>query len=306
MNTYCFKSELLYAEAISVFVLERRKKMRILVDERNPRLIKMLEGAFFQQLYLLLSTSSEAPTLRQIKAAVDEPKVEKTLDYFIKEKIISRVNKRYFLTLPTIKEDDEDLLASIAQELIENLGNYSKEQQILHIEALYQRIGQQPPVKIAEEYPMLILHSIETDLLKVLSFEKERWAFNLPNYFQAQRIPIKKSEFEAITAVIGDVNPNYYLDQIFVLVEKLMKGQKVRESIFLKSLELLGIVQREATFSLTVPVIQLTSQTMLNDLPTTYQQLNPLQQKRLLLIVVESLNFVNQTVFVIKPEGNAS
>ncbi|MEG0293933.1 DUF1803 domain-containing protein [Enterococcus sp.] len=280
--------------------------MRVLVDERNPKLIKMLEGAFFQQLYLLLSTSSEAPTLRQIKASVDEPKVEKTLDYFIKEKIISRVNKRYFLTIPTIKDDDEDLLASIAQELIENLENYSKEQQILHIEALYQRIGQHPPIEITEEYPMLILNSIETDLLKVLSFEKERWAFNLPNYFQAQRMQTKKTEFEAMTALIGDVNPSYYLDQVFVLVEKMTEGQKVRESIFLKSLEICGIVQRKENISLTVPVIGLKEEVNLNELPSAYKQLNPIQQKSLLLMVVESLNLVNQTVFVIKKEGNAS
>ncbi|GGI64548.1 DUF1803 domain-containing protein [Enterococcus alcedinis] len=280
--------------------------MRVLVDERNPKLIKMLEGAFFQQLYLLLSTSSEAPTLRQIKASVDEPKVEKTLDYFIKEKIISRVNKRYFLTIPTIKDDDEDLLASIAQELIENLGNYSKEQQILYIEALYQRIGQHPPIEIAEEYPMLILNSIETDLLKVLSFEKERWAFNLPNYFQAQRMPTIKTEFEAMTALIGDVNPSYYLDQVFVLVEKMTEGQKVRESIFLKSLEICGILQRKENISLTVPVIGLKEEVNLNELPSAYKQLNPIQQKSLLLMVVESLNLVNQTVFVIKKEGNAS
>src|SRR5699024_10382879 len=72
--------------------------MQICYSGNNSRLEKLLKSDFFQKLVELLEVD-EAPTLRQLKVSFSQ-NIDHDLDYLIKNNIVGRKERRYFLLLP--------------------------------------------------------------------------------------------------------------------------------------------------------------------------------------------------------------
>lgn len=274
--------------------------MKILTDETNEKLQTALQSPFFSQLDDLLTTSKEAPTLRQIKAKIDLPKIEKKLDYLIEEQIILRENKRYFFAVSTIEVEDEAFISRAVMSLFEWLATFSREQQMQVIASLYQMIDRKTPIITKVELPLLFVEVNQTDLLAIVHFTTEEKTFSLANYFKTQRTQIGIERFEAVTQLLGDVDPKYYLDQAFVIVDTLRQGRKVRKSIFLESLEQFGLVKLEEAWQLNVPILSEGQKVAIESVPSIYLEATDYQKRQMLYGIVQKLDLINQTMIVLK------
>ena len=279
--------------------------MKILVNEANQKLQVLLQNPVFQELIIFIETSAEAPTLRKIKEEIVHPKIEKILDDLIKEQIILRENKRYYLNLAVVSQSFNQEVDQVASDFVLGLANYSNNQKLIMMESLYQAIDFERPIILTEDAPVVYVETVATDLLKVISFTNQTWAYNLPNYFKTQKLQVTKSEFSALDQLLGDVDPVYFLDQVLVIVEKIMHGERIRKSIFLTALEEFGYVVFDEKWLLTVPVIEEADMNAINLSIPSYEILSPLHKMQVLTKVITDLELFDKTI-IIKKKRNLS
>lgn len=274
--------------------------MKILVNEANQKLQALLQNTVFQELLVFMETSAEAPTLRKIKEKIAHPKIEKILDDSIKEQVILRENKRYYLNLAVVNQSFNQEVDQVASDFVLSLANYSNDRKMLIIESMYQAIDFETPIILTQDIPIVYVETVETDLLKVISFTNQPWAYSLPNYFKNQELQMTRLEFSALDQLLGDVDPIYFLDQVFVIVEKIIRGERIRKSIFLTALEKFGYVGFDEKWLLRVPVIQESDIEAANLWIPSYEMLSPLQKRQVLTKVVTDLGLTNKTIMIKK------
>ena len=274
--------------------------MKILVNETNKKLQVLVQNPVFQELLVFMETSAEAPTLRKIKEKIAHPKIEKILDDLIKEQIILRENKRYYLNLAVVSQSFNQEVDQVASDFVLGLANYSNNQKLIMIESLYQAIDFERPIILTEDAPVVYVETVATDLLKVISFTNQTWAYNLPNYFKTQKLQVTKSAFSALDQLLGDVDPVYFLDQVLVIVEKIMHGERIRKSIFLTALEEFGYVVFDEKWLLTVPVIEEADINTINLSIPGYEILSPLHKRQVLTKVITDLELFDKTIIIKK------
>lgn len=274
--------------------------MKILVNEANQKLAAKLQSPIFKELILLMETSLEALTLRQIKEKMMDPKIEKILDDLIKEQVVLRENKRYYLNLAVVSQTSNCEVNRVASDFVLSLANYSNDRKMLIIESMYQAIDFETPIILTQDIPIVYVETVETDLLKVISFTNQPWAYSLPNYFKNQELQMTRLEFSALDQLLGDVDPIYFLDQVFVIVEKIIRGERIRKSIFLTALEKFGYVGFDEKWLLRVPVIQESDIEAANLWIPSYEMLSPLQKRQVLTKVVTDLGLTNKTIMIKK------
>ena len=191
----------------------------------NPS--RMTRQPFFKDLVDYLDQHDDV-ILREIKAQFPEIPVDKFLEEYIKEGLILRENKRYYLNLPFLEstnslELDQEVFvrddSPIYQEILEK-----------HFQT---ELRNQTNAAILEEY---------TD------FAREK--MTLSNYFYKvkHQYPLTEDQ-QKLYAVLGDVNPEYALKYMTTFLLKFLKKDQLmqkRTDIFVDSLVLLGyIVQNE-------------------------------------------------------------
>ena len=191
----------------------------------NPS--RLTRQPFFRDLVDYLDQHDDV-ILREIKAQFPEIPVDKFLEEYIKEGLILRENKRYYLNLPFLEstnslELDQEVFvrddSPIYQEILEK-----------HFQT---ELRNQTNAAILEEY---------TD------FAREK--MTLSNYFYKvkHQYPLTEDQ-QKLYAVLGDVNPEYALKYMTTFLLKFLKKDQLmqkRTDIFVDSLVLLGyIVQNE-------------------------------------------------------------
>lgn len=275
--------------------------MKVILTKENPQLESVLKSIFFQELILILN-ESESPTLREIKQKVTDSKLDWKIDFLVKEKIIQRQDKRYSLLLPIAKREESTNYQEIKQRVFDCLNELTIEDKKRTLCALYPKEAMQDPFLLDKRSPFTYYQQTANDLLTIVSLSTQEVAFNLPNYFKQQLKGQESSAFEAVEALLGDVDTSYYLDQIWAILEKIRKNRRrIRESIFLNSLHLFQIIeQTDDYWKLAVPV-QAFMENKTPALPFSdeFSNLSLIEQRSLLAELMISFDLENMTILFI-------
>ncbi len=214
--------------------------MEICYAKNDPRLRRLLQSAFFHQLAVLLDVP-QAPTLRQLKTAF-KGNIDHDLDYLIKKNIVTRKDRRYYLSLPIESYcKEKEVIAPWTRKLWEFLQKKSlKEKQVI-LMSLCQS-GPTTDYAFEHDHPYAYAYQIENEKLLVFSLSQAKWPQALPAYFAYLQTP-EDEPYETMVSLLGDVNVDYYLDQIWMVFSKLKKGKRQKETIFLKSLSFFDLVK---------------------------------------------------------------
>lgn len=211
--------------------------MKVIVETKDRALGELLASDLFKQLLPLLE---DKPTLRQLKKSLGD-KIEKNLDQLVRKNIVNRDDRHYSLNIPLYEKEKvvSVWVAKILNFIAETSQDVSK--------VLYQlaSIPEQGVYGITDNQIFSYTHSVTNGELMVASVSRDEWSGTLPSYFDYLRSnQLKQNMYGEVQSILGDVAVDYYLDQVQVIVEKIVqKRRRIRSSIFLHSLEEFQIVK---------------------------------------------------------------
>ncbi|MHC5268005.1 DUF1803 domain-containing protein [Enterococcus sp. LJL98] len=278
---------------------------KIIYEGGNQPLTKMLQSPFFSALSAAFEQEPTL-TLRELKTRINDVKIERKIDYLVKMGIISREARRYFLKLPDLTEKEKSpYFESVKQELQAFARNQTEAKRLLLLSALYPQQTLPLPFILSEDLPFCFCEKASNDLLEVVTFSTHPHEFCLPRYFNRTQCEDERLIFSSIEALIGDVDPDYYLDQVWALLEKIQgQRRRIRENIFLQSLKEFGIITQTDRWVLEVPIYSMAKkeQSELDyAIMESYKKLSLFEQRELLgelmqewQIKVSTLLFINE------------
>jgi len=211
------------------------------------------ESAGFSALCQFLMAQDVPPTLRQLKETFTEKAFVKMLDRLISKDIVRRENKRYQLNFPIFTKQDQQRAEAALQEKAE--GPVAKDG--LNSEWLQQVYRLQEDMRYfyacEGEIPQARILSVSHPMFQWLTIAQTQWPKTVPAFFAANQRQLQIPAHQELMTLLGDVDVAYYLDQISVIFERIQKGKKVRPTIFLRSLQLAGIVSDNDPLTFLVP-----------------------------------------------------
>lgn len=261
--------------------------MKLIVEDNWQKNHSLLRDTFFEGVASFLTNRKEKPpTLREIKSRFPEVKVDRAIEEYIQLGLIARSDRRYQLIVPVYNAlSSNELIEKKVASLKTILAEWSVESRRAWFVLQGQRLKKEPQVYFVEEMMELFyFRELCSDQLIVQELADEPYAKTIPAYFSALREG-DASLYEPF-AYLGDVNTEYYLDQLAVLFEKARKqSRRIRPTIFLQSLVDFGFLTD--TFVLR-SVVEMTTQT-------------PIQQASFAkadACVAELTNFEKRRIFV--------
>ncbi|HIY58667.1 MAG TPA: DUF1803 domain-containing protein [Candidatus Tetragenococcus pullicola] len=272
--------------------------MEICYSGNDTRLARLLKSDFFHKLVDLLEVD-EAPTLRQLKAAFSQ-NIDHDLDYLIKNKIVSRKERRYFLLL-AIKhyEEDQEIIEKWTKK-IETYSKYKSWKEKKEFLIQLSLVESQEMYLFDTNQPYASFYSLENDKIKISSLSIEKWPQTIPAYFSFLKKP-EAGFYEEALQLLGDVNEDYFLNQIWMVLDKLETGKKQKETIFLRSLYLFGIVENKTRAIKEEVVCRHENYSFSNSILKEFQKLTEFQQRSILGAILEKLE-VSEFTIVYKRE----
>lgn len=254
---------------------------------------QIVTDPFYKQLVTYLLEQETPPTLRQLKEAFPASKLEKKLERCIRAQLIIRENRRYFTTITydAVQSNQttvDDWVAKLMAKPIKPAQLYT----------LAKDFQQQKWIGFLPEtldfcYPA----TLETSQLGMDAYSTQQMANTLPHYFQA--IGQQESRFyPKLTQTIGDVDPEYFLDQVQVILEKVARQRKIRPSIFLTALHETNLITPEVPYE--VKAYQ-TDHTYVQ-LENTYHALPPIVKGQIIASILKKTQMDPFIVIDIKPE----
>lgn len=190
-----------------------------------------------QRILTYLLQTETPPTLRELKQALHDIKVEKQLEKLIRLNLVIRKERRYFSGIPIYHAtDDLALIESLTTSLLTVEDTMCIQRLLLHFLA-------QPKLGIlAEAMPYCHAAISQTDYLTMVACSLEQEPLTLPHYFRSLT---KSLTYPQLAALIGDVDEAYFMDQISLLLEKIERGRTIRPSIFLTALQQTAVLTPE-------------------------------------------------------------
>lgn len=210
--------------------------MYYLYGENYQEIQSIIESTFFDQLvaYLL---NNESIILRDLKKQfADESLFDKKLEKLIDAGIVVRQNRRYTFGGKILTDHYE--LPEVVKEV-------SLTPRLLMQLAMRMK-------KIAES-DFYLLNSEQVGWFQTFQTPYFSWHIlynhpeqtNIATYFNACATQNHLENHRQMYALLGDIDVNYYLDQIEVLIEKIKKGRRrIRHSIFVESAEQFGLIEK--------------------------------------------------------------
>lgn len=238
--------------------------MKLYYEEKQS-LYDLQAKATFTPLMAFLQEQPDC-TLRQLTAKFPEKGFIKYLESCIQEGWIDRSDRRYRLALPVYGKAEYQQATEnpIVKELLEQLKKLSSAE----FANLCQLLGNHPPIT-----PYLVTgdlslgefhHGGLKDELQIFSLSTTGNSCDLAGFFEANRHLAEPLLYEKLRTLIGDVDEEYYFQQVQWILSRVTKGRPGRESIFLASLKLTGLLTEEQ--KLTVPYLKsLTEKSVLVD-----------------------------------------
>lgn len=230
--------------------------MNLIFEGDHPRLLAMFQSAFFAELIEAFRTNPSL-TLREIKARVRDSKVDRKIDFLVKEQVIQRKDRRYSLAFPLEGQSEEKSVSyqEVKCQLLQELQLQSEEERMFTFLALYPEKKVSVPFILADGSTFSYREKMANDLLEVVSIATAANARTLPHYFDRQLSSDEREVYTEIEGILGDVDPSYYLDQVWEILEKIQNNRRrIRESIFVDSLLAFGIIKKSDSWSFNVPV----------------------------------------------------
>lgn len=270
--------------------------MKIIYETSDTELAEIVSSPFFAELVTLLE--AEIPTLRHLKEVFGN-KVEKKLEKLIKKGIIQRKERRYFIDFPIIEIDNkllDDWVATIIKSALEK----NERERRAFLEALFPRDNSEMFCGIEVSVPLAYYASLSNESLTVASLSVEEWPLTLPRYFSNLRTKQIEPVYKELVCLIGDVDPAYYLDQVQVVIEKiLVQRRQIRESIFVESMRQFGLIRKTEHLEICVPIY---SSVSAFEIQPQFNQLSVIMKRIILAKVMTELNVTATTSIFIKEE----
>ncbi len=277
--------------------------MEVIYNTQSQWQQKQLTSETFFKIYELFSIKEDY-ILRELKKNfTKDEKIETKLEQLIEQQIIIRENRHYFLNLanPSLDEDQRKIDEWVALFMGELHGK-SVAEQLTNLILLTDNHCDFAPFLLPEKVNFAFFSKLENDFGAVYSFSLKKTDFNLPNYFLWQRQGAAGHSFSSLEQLIGDVEPNYYLDQIFVVLEKILVGRRrIRPSIFTESLKKADIIEEKEKYTIAAPIVyELTSSWLHATLLFEFSQLSYYLQRRIIGEILIRLNLENKTLIQLK------
>lgn len=199
---------------------------------KDQKLQQLLKRQEIQQMLTYFEQLEEPVILRELRKQFPNQKhLDKDLEQLIECGIISRNERRYQFALPILTEYKTTALAErISQTLSSEL---SPEEGLMVIAEKYWHDELEEVVAV--DFSLPTLNKIENEQFSLVTINRGETLFEtLPNYFANSDRPL---EFPKLSALLGDVQPQFFMDQIGLILERILAGKKPRRSsIFLDSL----------------------------------------------------------------------
>ncbi|MHC5248170.1 DUF1803 domain-containing protein [Enterococcus sp. LJL90] len=219
--------------------------MEIQIQTQNKDLQKLAADPLLTQLFdYLWENRTDEIILRQLKQQFSEGRFEKMLEASVKAGWIERKDRRYRLLVPVVKTTEKLEATPELISAVEELKKQSIEEQAAFLYYFYQE-------QLTEDYLFLSetkqnffeLRQAGNDgsLLYFHLIKRNDYEPDLVDYFSfsgsGQTVPKVLKPFETL---LGDVNPEYFFNQVEHIFEKVAKGKgaKLRPSIFLQAVSL--------------------------------------------------------------------
>lgn len=259
--------------------------MKIYYDTRKPKQYELQAKAFFTPLMTFLQARPNC-TLRELNQQFPEKGFVKYLESCIEVGWIDRANRRYQLNLPVYTQEDQQQVGKKAavQELLQELLRLSQEELAAFL---------QPFVTCQPETAYLLAEDVTMGRLQIAGLSGDLQAFSLvtkpdasdlAGYFVANRHLEEPVLYSQLAQLIGDVDEEYYFQQVQWILSRVGKGKTPKASIFYESLLLTGILTKEN--QLTIPYLRNLSENA--ELKTKIMKLNHFEISVLLGILCEN------------------
>lgn len=225
--------------------------MRIL--SQNKQLQKVLQNQETQVLLRYFWSLQKPAMLREIRQQLPELKhLDQQLDQLILHRVVQRENRRYQLSLPCYQSYPE----SSEYFEISALCQQFPQKEVLYF--LVENFYQAAPVEtIAVDFLLPQRTKLANDDYQLVTInQSEPQALTLPNYFSYQAEMAYPVVFETLEKLIGDVNQAFFMNQIGMIFDFVLKGKAPRrKTIYLESLLLTDSIQLTPEIKLNLPVL---------------------------------------------------
>lgn len=206
----------------------------------------------FIALCQYMMAQSEPPTLRQLKGQFPEKSFEKMLDRLLAKKVISRGDRRYRLNFPIYTTADQQTVMEgidVGQSMVSQVRiSADKVQRLCQLEAQMQYF-----YACVSEIPQAVIYALAHPDFHWVTVSQSMWPSTVPAFFAANQRQLNHPIFQELMRLLGDVDVDYYLDQVSVIFERMKKNKKIRSTIFLHSLQMSEIVTAEDSPKFLVP-----------------------------------------------------
>lgn len=193
------------------------------------------------------------PTLRQIKAVFTEASFSALLERLVAKNVIKRDQRRYQLNFPIYSKKDQIACLEAFQQAhpFQNQGDIFTGTWLQH--ACHHQNSLQYFYACDENIPQATIFQVAHPMFQWFTVSQVDWPKTMPAFFAANQRQLTLADYQELMRLVGDVDVSYYSDQVGVIFERILKHKKVRPSIFLRSLQLTGIVSSEESPSFLVP-----------------------------------------------------
>lgn len=216
----------------------------------NKKLQQSLQRTEIQELLNYFLELQEPVILREIRKNFPNQKhLDKNLDFLIDNDIVSRQDRRYQLSLTIVTEYPT---TELVEKFIQTANNKYTTEELLVWLGEELRLAELSDT-IAIDFMLPISNRLENAHFQLVTINRgEKLAETLPNYFENIDQP---KLFPNLAALIGDVNPEFFSNQLSLILDQVIIGKKPkRESIFLDSLLTTQVITSRPEWQLNIPI----------------------------------------------------
>lgn len=218
----------------------------------DKKIQQNLNRSEIQEIVSYFQGLNESVILREIRQAFPQQKhLDKNLDFLVDHQVLLRQNRRYQFCLNTIEANPT--IEKVEFFLHDLSADYTTEQLLVWLgeEAWNDRLEK----TMAIDFPLAFRNHLENEHFRIVTINRGGdLTATLPNYFSNVDEP---ALFPELATLIGDVNPEFFMNQIELVFDRVLSGRAPRrESIFLKSLLASGMIVSQPEWQMLIPVYE--------------------------------------------------
>lgn len=250
--------------------------MKLVCDVSDSKRNSLAQQPIFGRMTDFLHRNQQV-ILRELVKEFPQAGFAKYLESCIEAGLILRKDRRYQLALPVFSGKEQTTLLSTkaAQAFLQSGKTKNAAELSLLFEAARRRAtrGFDPYYLEADVELLRFAHLEDEALILASASVGDLQAEDLAGYFSANRRVVEPSVFAKMRRLLGDVDEDYFMQQIGWIVSRITRGKVPRQTIFLETLLSTGIVAKtaEGLFTMEIPCLvkgDVTGQSTLSDKTT--------------------------------------